>query len=76
MTLKEWLEKKKKPVIEFANEIGHSKAMIYRYLSGDAQPSKDTMITIYIYTDGEVEPKDWYILPDLSSNNRSHKNVS
>lgn len=40
---------------------------VARYEAGRRRPDEDTMIKIFRLTDGEVQPNDFYELPDLRS---------
>lgn len=60
MQLKEWIEKNNKTIDEVANDLGCSKMDIYRYCAGEVIPRPDRMAKIVEYTNGEVQPNDFY----------------
>ena len=60
MTLKDWIEKSNKSQDELAKELGCSQADISRYCTGEVIPRPDRMQKIMEYTNGEVQPNDFY----------------
>jgi len=60
MTLLEYLEKNKMSQAKLARRAGMSRAAINRLLSGSRRPSPQTMGKIFVATDGEVAPNDFF----------------
>jgi hypothetical protein len=66
MLLEDWLDKRSISMREFARMIGaRCHTTVYRYLGKERRiPDKRLAVNIYIATDGEVQPNDFYPLPD------------
>ena len=60
MQLTEWMEKNNKTQQEVADALGCCQADISRYCSGEQLPRPDRMQKIMEYTNGEVQPNDFY----------------
>jgi transcriptional regulator with XRE-family HTH domain len=60
MTLEEYLEKNKMSQAKLARRAGMSRAAINRLLSGSRRPSPQTMGKIFVATDGDVAPNDFF----------------
>lgn len=67
MKLKEYLTEKKltqhKFIEELEKETGHklSQGGLSKYVIGQRTPRKDEMVLIYKFTDGAVQPNDFYL---------------
>jgi DNA-binding transcriptional regulator YdaS (Cro superfamily) len=70
--LSSYIERENLTDAGFADLIGVSAAAVNRY-AGKASniPKRDIMVRIYVQTNGDVAPNDFYDLPDLSSVSRS-----
>lgn len=64
MNLASYLEKNESSGNAFAARIGVPAITVQRYLKGRL-PTKEIVIAIYVATDGEVTPNDFYPLPDI-----------
>jgi len=64
MTLKEWMKKNKLSCSETAKKVGihniNPSTNIYRYKEGHRIPRKSEMKKIYLGTNKEVQPNDFY----------------
>jgi|TARA_R100000426_G_scaffold6028_2_gene8000 transcriptional regulator with XRE-family HTH domain len=60
MTLSEYLKAKKISQAKFAYRCNLSRATICRILDGSRYPSPETMRRIFLATDGEVKPNDFF----------------
>ena len=60
MKLQEYLDNNKKTVADLARacEVKHTVAL--RWANGARRPSRENMQKIFAYTDGQVEPNDFY----------------
>ncbi|MBR3676556.1 MAG: helix-turn-helix transcriptional regulator [Alphaproteobacteria bacterium] len=60
MKLQEYLDNNKKTVADLARacEVKHTVAL--RWANGARIPSRENMQKIFAYTDGQVEPNDFY----------------
>jgi hypothetical protein len=67
MKLKEYLTENKltqhKFIEELERETGHklSQGGLSKYVIGQRTPRKDEMVLIYKFTDGAVQPNDFYL---------------
>jgi transcriptional regulator with XRE-family HTH domain len=60
MTLSEYLKAKKISQAKFAYKCNLSRATICRILDGSRYPSPETMRRIFLASDGEVRPNDFF----------------
>jgi predicted XRE-type DNA-binding protein len=64
MKLKEWIKKNKLSCSEAAHKFGifniNPAVNVHRYANGQRIPRKEEMKKIYIGTDKEVQPNDFY----------------
>lgn len=60
ITLQEYLEKNEKRTADLARAVDVKHCVARRWVRGEAIPTKETMQKIYEWTDGEVEPNDFY----------------
>ena len=60
----EYLEKNKLLQKEFADMLGKSKVYVHRLIKG-AIPTKEDMELIVRVTNGEIQPNDFYDLPEF-----------
>ena len=60
MTLEEYLKKNNISQAKLARRAGMSRAAINRLLSGSRRPSPQTMGKIFVATDGDVAPNDFF----------------
>ena len=60
MTLSEYLKAKKISQAKFALRCNLSRATICRILDGSRYPSPETMRRIFLASDGEVRPNDFF----------------
>jgi hypothetical protein len=54
MTFKDWLARSGKSVVEVAEAAGVTRQAVYKWLSGDSQPSLARMRVLVTYSDGEI----------------------
>ncbi len=67
MKLADWLLANNVSHQAFGDRIGKSQAAVSRYAAGLRRPDDETLIKIYVATDGDVTPNDFVDLPDLGS---------
>lgn len=60
MQLAEYLEKNKQRISTLARALGVRHCVARWWVVGAAIPSKENMQKIFAYTDGQVEPNDFY----------------
>ena len=60
MKFSEYLQTKKITQEEVAKALGVSQATVSRWIQEDFIPSKEFMQKIIAYTNGEVQPNDFY----------------
>ena len=60
MTLLEWLKKENKKVADMAGDMNLSHPVVLRWSNGERIPTKENMQKIIVYTNGEVQPNDFY----------------
>jgi hypothetical protein len=63
--LGEWLHKNGLGVREFGEMVGCCWSAVSYFCSGRSIPRHDLMVRIYMATNGEVQPNDFFDLPDL-----------
>jgi transcriptional regulator with XRE-family HTH domain len=63
IALSRYLREKGISVAQFATLIGRSRMQVYRYLSGDDLPRKDTLEAIMRVTGGAVTAESFYGAP-------------
>lgn len=71
MPLPDYLNEHDLTFAEFGRVINASRMTVRRWTLPEGNPSRnlpspDMMVKIYVGTSGEVEPNDWYDLPDLT----------
>jgi len=67
MRLKAYLVRNKISVEAFTRTIGLAhRSTVYRYLRGEKIPGPAIMAAIYLNTRGEVQPGDFYDLPEIA----------
>lgn len=66
MRLDMWLKRNKIWAKDFAPQIGVDGSTLSCWVHKGSIPNKATMRAIYVATAGQVEPNDFYDLPDLS----------
>lgn len=64
MTLTEWLKKEHKRVADMARDMKLSHPVVLRWSNGSRIPTKENMQKIIAYTNGEVQPNDFYEVSD------------
>jgi transcriptional regulator with XRE-family HTH domain len=64
MTLIEWLKKENKRVADMARDMELSHPVVLRWSNGERIPTKENMQRIIAYTNGEVQPNDFYNTAD------------
>lgn len=62
MRLKDYMDKNKISLRDFAEEIGVGYYTLQRYLAGTRFPGPDEFTAIYKATRGKVQPNDFYDL--------------
>jgi len=60
MTLLEWLKKENKRVADMARDLDIAHPVVLRWSKGSRIPTKENMQKIIAYTNGEVQPNDFY----------------
>lgn len=60
MTLSEYLKTKKISQAKFARRCNLSRAAICRLVDGNRYPSAETMRRIFLATEGQVKPNDFF----------------
>lgn len=60
MKLEEWIEKNNKSMKQVADDLGCNYEDVRRYCAGEVIPRPDRMQKIMEYTNGEVQPNDFY----------------
>lgn len=60
MTLSEWLKKENKRVADMARDLDIAHPVVLRWFNGTRIPTKENMAKIIAYTNGEVQPNDFY----------------
>ena len=60
MKLTEWLNKENKRVADMARDLDLLHAVVLRWANGTRIPTKENMTRIVEYTNGEVQPNDFY----------------
>ena len=60
MTFKQWLEKENKTVADVARDLNLTHCVVRTWAETDRVPSKENMAKIIAYTNGEVQPNDFY----------------
>jgi len=65
--LDQYLEKNPDLAEGFHDRIDVSRQSLHRYRNGERIPEPDSMVKIYVETDGEVDPNSFYALPALRS---------
>lgn len=60
MTLSEYLKAKKISQAKFARRCNLSRAAICRLVDGNRYPSAETMRRIFLATEGQVKPNDFF----------------
>lgn len=60
MQLTQWLEKENKTVADMARDLCLAHPVVLRWSNGSRIPSKENMQKIIVYTNGEVQPNDFY----------------
>jgi len=61
-----WLKANAVTYEQFGERIERDHSAVARYVAGKSIPSPTTMVRIYVETRGEVQPNDFYDLPDLA----------
>jgi len=59
MRFDDWLTKERMTNPEFGEKAGWSAERVRKYRSGEREPGRDEMATIFHVTGGEVTPNDW-----------------
>ncbi|WP_024276012.1 helix-turn-helix transcriptional regulator [Hyphomicrobium sp. 802] len=67
MRLRQWLKKNGVTYERFGELIDRDHGAVARYVAGKAIPRSDTMVKIYVVTNGEVPPNSFYDLPTLTA---------
>ena len=60
MQLTQWLEKENKRVADMARDLDIAHPVVLRWSNGSRIPTKENMQKIIAYTNGEVQPNDFY----------------
>lgn len=60
MHLNQWLEEQQKSKAQFSRETGISEATVSRLCRGRVFPSTENLKVVYLTTDGDVTPNDFY----------------
>lgn len=60
MNLTEYRKKEKKTQTQIAEELGVSQSNIASWENGTRTPTRENMQRIIAYTNGEVQPNDFY----------------
>jgi hypothetical protein len=60
MQLNEWIDNKEKSMKQVAEDLGCNYEDVRRYCAGEVIPRPDRMQKIMEYTNGEVQPNDFY----------------
>lgn len=60
MKLYEWRKKENKTQQEMADSLGTTQAIYQKWESGETIPRPESMQKIVEYTNGEVQPNDFY----------------
>ncbi len=68
MKLRRWMTREKVTYMAMSDRIGRSHSVVQRYCTGERIPGRDAMVKIYVVTNGEVQPNDFYDLPTLAVN--------
>lgn len=63
MKLADWREKKGWTLQRLADELGCTISAVWRYEQGKRDPDAGTKRRIFILTEGEVQPNDFYDVP-------------
>ncbi len=64
MRLADWMENTGKSPGEVAAAIGaQSRTTVHRYRSGSQVPMSRMMVKLFLFTNGQVQPNDFYELP-------------
>lgn len=63
MQLRDWRNSKGLTLLELAEQIDSVVSTVVRYEKGTRLPERDAMKKIYIVTDGQVCPNDFYDVP-------------
>jgi hypothetical protein len=66
MKLGHWIKKEKLTLEAFGERIDSHVSSVQRYVTDERVPGKKTMVRIYVETRGEVQPNDFFDLPDLA----------
>jgi hypothetical protein len=65
MKLGRWIKREKLTLEAFGEKIECHVSSVQRYVTDERVPGKKTMVRIYVVTRGEVQPNDFFDLPDL-----------
>lgn len=57
---KQWLEKNNKTVAQVARDLGLTHCVVRTWAESERIPTKENMQRIVAYTNGEVQPNDFY----------------
>jgi hypothetical protein len=71
MKLKEWMDREEVSNQEFGKRIERSSEAVRRYAEGLRIPDRETMPLIVRETNGEVQPNDFFDLPEQASSAQS-----
>ncbi|MCJ8158835.1 helix-turn-helix domain-containing protein [Sphingomonas sp. LaA6.9] len=71
MKLLEWRRSKGLTQQLVADGIDCVLSTVARYEKGLRTPDDATMVRIYVFTEGEVQPNDFYELPDLRAQRKA-----
>lgn len=67
MKLADYLSGNEVSTAEFAAQINATQATVSRYVTGKRIPDPTIMKRIFVATDGQVSPNDFYALPTAAS---------
>lgn len=67
MKLAEWRRTQSMTQQDLADALGCIVTTIARYEAGRRKPDDATMLAIYHFTDGAVQPNDFYDLPAIAA---------
>lgn len=68
MKLAHWMKREKLTDQAMGDRIGRSHSVVQRYRNGQRIPGPISMVRIFVESNGEVQPNDFYDLPVLTAN--------
>lgn len=61
MNLKQYIKSENKTLVSCANELGVAIPVFHRWVSGKVVPSKKNMNNLVLWSNGAVQPNDFYL---------------